>query len=93
MQEVKTPLVQLKIRAEQQQKDKLVKTGEGTPAGETVQITVEGSANFIMTPKILFVDEETTQNPLKYIETLNLALPKIPTKALYKLQVCVAHEI
>jgi hypothetical protein len=42
---------------------------------------------------MLFIDEETTQNPLKDIETLDLALPNILTKALYKLQVNVVHEI
>jgi hypothetical protein len=58
-----------------------------------VQITVQGSVNFIITLEMLFIDEETTQNPLKDIETLDLAFPKIPTKALYKLQVSVAQEI
>jgi hypothetical protein len=70
-----------------------MQTREGTPVGETMQIMVQGSVNFIITPEMLFVDEETTQNPLKYIETLDLALPKIPTKALYKLQVSITQEI
>jgi hypothetical protein len=93
VQEVKTVLEQLKIRAEQQQKDKPVKAREGVPAQETMEIIVQGSANFILTPEMLFLDEETMQKPLKDIETLDLALPKIPTKALYKLQVSVAQEI
>ena len=42
---------------------------------------------------MLFLDEETVQNPLKYIETLDLDFPKIPTKALYKLQVSLTQEI
>jgi hypothetical protein len=42
---------------------------------------------------MLFIDEETTQKPMKDIKTLDLALPKIPTKALYKLQVSVMQEI
>jgi hypothetical protein len=50
-----------------------------------VKITVQGSVNFIITPEMLFVDEDTTQNPLKDIETLDLAFPKIPKRALYKL--------
>jgi hypothetical protein len=70
-----------------------VKTREGMPAGETMQITVQGSANFIITPEMLFIDEEATQNPLKEIETLDLALAKIPMKALYKLQISVMQEI
>jgi hypothetical protein len=39
------------------------------------------------------MDEETMQRPLREIEMLDLALPKIPTKALYKLQVSVVQEI
>jgi hypothetical protein len=63
------------------------------PVGETVKITAQGSVNFIITPEMLFIDEETTQKPLKEIETLDLAFPKIPTKALYKLQISVTQEI
>jgi hypothetical protein len=58
-----------------------------------VQITVQGSINFIITPEMLFMDEETTQRPLKDIEMLDLVLPKIPTKVLYKLQVSTVQEI
>jgi hypothetical protein len=54
---------------------------------------VQGSTNFIITPEMLFIDEEATQKPLKEIETLDLALAKIPTKALYKLQISVVQEI
>jgi hypothetical protein len=38
---------------------------------------------------MLQVDEDTMQNPLKEIDHLDLALPKVPTKALYKLQISV----
>jgi hypothetical protein len=93
VQEVKTALEQLRIRAEQPQKEKPTKTGEGMHVGETVQITAQGSANFIITPEMLFIDEEATQRPLKEIETLDLVFPKIPMKALYKLQISVAQEI
>jgi hypothetical protein len=41
---------------------------------------MQGSINFIITPEMLFMDEETTQRPLKDIEMLDLVLPKIPTK-------------
>jgi hypothetical protein len=58
-----------------------------------VKITAQRSINFIITHEMLFMDEETTQSPLKYIEMLDLALPKIPTKMLYKLQLSIAHEI
>jgi hypothetical protein len=37
----------------------------------------------------MFIDEETMHKPLKDIETLDVALANIPTKALYKLQVSV----
>jgi hypothetical protein len=39
------------------------------------------------------VEEETTKKPLKNIDHLDLALPKVPTKVLYKLQISVAQEI
>jgi hypothetical protein len=42
---------------------------------------------------MLQVDEETTQRPLKDVEQLDLVLSKIPTKALYKLQMSVAQEV
>jgi hypothetical protein len=42
---------------------------------------------------MLFIHEETEQNPLKDIETLDLDFPKIPTKVLYKLQVSIVQEI
>jgi hypothetical protein len=35
----------------------------------------------------------TTHRPVKYIERLDLVFPKIPTKALYKLQVIITQEI
>jgi hypothetical protein len=57
-----------------------------------MQITAQGSVNFIITPEMLFIDEETTQKPLKDIETLDLAFSKIPTKALYKLQVSITRN-
>jgi hypothetical protein len=93
VQEVKTVLEQLRIKVEQQQKEKPMPVREGAPVGETVQITMQGSDNFIITPDMLFIDEETMQKPMKDIEMLDLALPKIPTKALYKLQVSVMQEI
>jgi hypothetical protein len=58
-----------------------------------MKIMVQGSVNFQITPKMLFIDEETTQRPLKKISMLDLALSKIPTKALYKLQVSFVQEV
>jgi hypothetical protein len=50
---------QLKIQVELQQKDTPEKAREGVPAQETVEIIAQGSANFILTPEMLFLDEET----------------------------------
>jgi hypothetical protein len=52
-----------------------------------------GSENFCITQRVLQVDEATTQSPLKDIDHLDLALPKIPIKGMYKLQISVVHEI
>jgi hypothetical protein len=93
VQEVKIMLEHLRIKVEQKQKDKSGPVRQGEPIGETIQIIVQGSDNFIITPDMLFIDEEMTQKPMKDIEMLDLAMPKITTKALYKLQVSVAQEI
>jgi hypothetical protein len=42
---------------------------------------------------MLQVDEDKMQNPLKEIDHLDLELPKIPTKALYELQISFVQEI
>jgi hypothetical protein len=42
---------------------------------------------------MLQVDETTTHKPLEDIDHLDLALPKIPTKALYKIHGSVVQEI
>jgi hypothetical protein len=60
-------------------------TKEATPVGEKVQIMMKGSINFIITPDMFFINEDTSQNPLKDIVMLDLAFPKIPTKELYEL--------
>ena len=83
----------MRIKAEQQKKEKLMPVREGETIGETVQIIVQGSANFIITPDMLFINEETTQKLVKDIKMLDLMMPKIPTKALYKLQVSVVQNI
>jgi hypothetical protein len=43
----------------------------------------------MITTNMFLMDEETTHRPLREIDISDLALPKIPTKALYKLQVSV----
>jgi hypothetical protein len=58
VQEVKTMLEKLRIRAEQQQKDQAAQTMEGRPVEERVQLTAQGSTNFIITPEMLYIDEE-----------------------------------
>jgi hypothetical protein len=90
IQEVKIALEKLKVRMEKQQQKTTTLMKEGEPMGEIVHITTKGSVNFRITLDMLFMDEETTQRPLREIEMLDLALPKIPTKALYKLQVSIA---
>jgi hypothetical protein len=52
-----------------------------------------GSETFQINQGMLQIDKDTTQKPLKDIEKLDLVLSKIPTKALYKLQISVAHEV
>jgi hypothetical protein len=86
-------LEKLRIRAEQPQKDKPTQTGEAVHAREIVKIIVQGSTKFIITHEMMFIDEDETQRPLKEIETLELALPKISMKALYKLEISVMQEI
>jgi hypothetical protein len=66
---------------------------EGALVGDTIQITLQGSIHFNITPEMLFVVEETTERPLKDIEMLDSTFPKNPTKALYKLKVSVSQEI
>jgi hypothetical protein len=93
VQEVKTALEQLRIRASQEPKETPTQAKEAVPVPETVQFAAQPSANFIITLEMMFIDEETTQKPLKDIEMLDVALAKIPTKAMYKLQVSVMQEI
>jgi hypothetical protein len=90
IQEVKNALEQLRIREEHSSKEKPTKNKEGLHVGETMQIAAQGSTNLIINLDMLFIDEEVSQRTLKEIETLDLAFPKILTKALYKLKIIVA---
>jgi hypothetical protein len=60
---------------------------------ETIQMIMQPSPNFSVTQDMLQIEEEITQNSLKYLEKLKLVLVKKPTKALYKLQVNVTQEV
>jgi hypothetical protein len=42
---------------------------------------------------MLQIDEDMEQKAMKYIDHLDLALDKVLTKALYKLQVSITQEI
>jgi len=90
VQEVKIVLDKLKIRVAHAPKETPMHAKEGVPVHEIVKFTVQGSANFIIIPVMMFLDEETTHKPLKDIEALDVELAKIPTKALYKCQVRIA---
>jgi hypothetical protein len=51
------------------------------------------SATFHVTPSMLRMDEIVGKTPLKDLAQLQLVLPRIPAKALYKLQVSVTQEV
>jgi hypothetical protein len=53
----------------------------------------QASLNFQVTSNMLQMDETLTQTPLKDLVQVELVMARIPTKALYKLQVSVAQEV
>jgi hypothetical protein len=57
---------------------------------DTIQTIAQVSSNFQMTSNMLQMDKGVSQTPLKDLEQVKLVLERIPTKALYKLQVSVA---
>jgi hypothetical protein len=73
------------------QEDTTSTCAEGTE--ETIQIVVKGSDTFKVTQQMLRIDEETTQNPVRDIDQLELVMAQIPTKALYRLQASVMQEV
>jgi hypothetical protein len=94
--EVKDALEQLQLTTVQQKEQvqqQQTSQERTVPEQETVQIIAMGNENFCITQGMLQVDEDTMQKPLKDIDHLDLALPKVPTKALYKLQISVTQEI
>jgi hypothetical protein len=80
---------QQKYQAQQQQtsQERII------PEQETMQTIVMGSENLCITQGMLQVDEAIVKIPLKDIYHMDLELPNIPTKVLYKLQISVAQEI
>jgi hypothetical protein len=94
--EVKDTLEQLQltiVQQKEQEKQQQTSKEMTVPEHETVQIIAMGSEHFYITQGMLLSDEDTTHKPLKDIHHLDLALPKVPTKALYKLQISVMQEI
>jgi hypothetical protein len=59
----------------------------------TIQTIAQVSPSFQVTSEMLQMDEAIAQTPLKYLAQVQLVLAKIPTKALYKLQVSVMQEV
>jgi hypothetical protein len=69
-------------------------TTRTTPQKEyTVHTISQASPTFRVTNDMLHMDETTTQTPLKYLAQVDMVLARIPTKALYRLQVSVAQEV
>ena len=93
VQEVKVRLEHLRIEVAHAPKEAPTKAKEGVPVPETVQFVAQTSANFIIVSEKIFLDEEIVHKTLKEIETLDVALAKIPKKELYKIQVSVVQEI
>jgi hypothetical protein len=60
---------------------------------EMIQTIAQASPTFHITPNMLRIDEIVAQTPLKYLAQIQLVMERIPTKALYKLQVSVAQEV
>jgi len=58
-----------------------------------MQTTAQSSSIFHVTPNMLRMDEIVGQTPLNYLAQIQLVMMRIPTKALYKLQVSVAQEV
>jgi hypothetical protein len=82
-----------KIRMTKAQNEETTQQQTMQREGTTVQITTTTSETFNITKDMLRVDEDVAQTQLKDVEQLELVLERIPTKALYKLQVSVVHEV
>jgi hypothetical protein len=58
-----------------------------------IQTIVQVSPTFRITKDLLQMDETATQTLLKELAQVNMVSAKIPTKALYRLQVSVLQEV
>jgi hypothetical protein len=65
----------------------------GSSEQDRIQTTAQSSSTFHVTPSMLRKDEFVGQTPLKDLAQIQLVMTRIPTKALYKLQVRVAREV
>jgi hypothetical protein len=61
----------------------------GSIEQDTIQTITQASSIFYVTPNMLCMDEIVGQTPLKDLAQIQLVMGRIPTKALYKLQVSV----
>jgi hypothetical protein len=60
---------------------------------DTIHTILQLSETFQITPSMLCMDEIVGQTPLKELAQLQLVFPRIPSKALHKLQVSVNQEV
>jgi hypothetical protein len=60
---------------------------------DTIENIAYESLNFQVTSHVLHMDEAIAQTPLKDLAHVEFVMERIPTKALYKLQVSVAQEV
>jgi hypothetical protein len=58
-----------------------------------IKTITHSSSMFHATPNMLCMDEIVGQTALKDLAQIQLVMMQIPTKALYKLQVSIAHEV
>jgi hypothetical protein len=70
----------LRIKEEKQQKGEISASKRRSTYPRDTQITMQGSDNFIITLDMLFIDQETTQKPVKDFETLDLAVSQDTNK-------------
>jgi hypothetical protein len=52
---------------------------------DTIQLVVQGRDAFIVTQKMVRMDQETTQKPMGEIDQFEVVMVQIPTKELYRL--------
>jgi hypothetical protein len=64
---------------------------------DTLQIVVQGRDTFMVTQKIVRIDQEAVQKPMGEIDhfevVIALVMVQIPMKALYRLQASIMKEV